>query len=73
VTVGRKQYAGTVYLECEARELNPGDAMVAWVLVRLEGAGVPRRVEVEVNSSMRVRAALSSSEESVVRTSLGPA
>ena len=43
VTSGRKQYAGVVYLEREASELNPGDAIVSWVLVRLGGGGVPRR------------------------------
>ena len=61
VTSGRKQYAGAVYLEREAREINPGDGLVAWVLVRLDSGGVPRRVEVELNSSMRVSATLSAS------------
>lgn len=47
VTAGRKQYAGTVYLEREVRELNPGDALVVWVLVRLSGDEEPRYVELE--------------------------
>jgi hypothetical protein len=71
VTSGRKQYAGAVYLEREARELNPGDGLVAWVLVRLDSGGVPRRVEVELNSSMRVSATLSDSQVSVVQVSPG--
>lgn len=73
VTAGRKHYAGTVYLEREARELNPGDVIVAWILVRLDSGGVPRRVEVEVNSSLRVSAALSTSQESIVQVARGPA
>lgn len=73
VTAGRKQYSGTVYLEREARELNPGDEIVAWVLVRLAGGESPRRVEVELNSSVRVRAAVSTSPESVVAVSPGSA
>jgi hypothetical protein len=47
VTAGRKQYAGTVYLEREVRELNPGDALVVWVLARLSGDEEPRYVELE--------------------------
>lgn len=73
VTSGRKQYAATVYLEREASELNPGDGLVAWVLVRLDSGGVPRRVELELNSSMRVSATLSPSQETVVQVSPGPA
>jgi len=73
VTAGRIHYAGTVYLEREARELNPGDVIVAWILVRLNSEGVPRRFEVEVNSSLRVSAALSTSQESIVQVVLGPA
>jgi hypothetical protein len=73
VTSGRKQYAGAVYLEREARELNPGDGLVAWVLVRLDGGGVPRRLEVELNSSVRVSATLSTSHEGAVQGSRGPA
>jgi len=73
VTAGRRLYAGTVYLEREARELNPADAIVAWVLVRLDSGGVPRRVEVEVASSLQVSAALSTSQESVVQVVRGPA
>jgi hypothetical protein len=69
VKAGRKQYAGTVYLEREARELNPSDAIVAWVLVRLGGGRVPRGVEVELTSLMRVHAALSTSPASVVPVS----
>jgi hypothetical protein len=71
VMSGRKKYAGTVYLEREARELNPGDGLVAWVLVRLDGGGVPRRVEVELNSFMRVSATLSASQVSAVQVSPG--
>ena len=70
VTAGRKQYAGTVYLEREASELNPGDGLVAWVLLRLDGGGVPRRLEVELNSSMRVSATLSASQVSPVQLPL---
>jgi hypothetical protein len=73
VTAGRKQFAGTVFLEREARELNPGDGLIAWVLVRLDSGGVPRRVEVELNSSMRVSATLSTSQEGALQGSLGPA
>lgn len=73
VTSGRKQFAGAVYLERQAGELNPGDGLVAWVLVRLDSGGVPRRVEVAVNSSIRVSATLSASEETAVQVSLGPA
>lgn len=72
VTSGRKQYAAKVYLEREARELNPGDGLVAWVLIRLDSGIVPRRVEVELNSSMRVSATLSCSQLSVLRLSVGP-
>lgn len=50
VAAGRKQYAGTVYLEREVRELNPGDALVVWVLVRLGGDEEPRFVEMEHTS-----------------------
>jgi hypothetical protein len=50
VAAGRKKYAGTVYFEREVSELNPGDAVVVWVLVRLAAGEVPRRVEVEANS-----------------------
>lgn len=35
VKVGREKYAGTLYLEREASEINPGDALVAWVLAQL--------------------------------------
>ena len=54
VIAGRKQYAGTVYLEREARELNPGDALVVWVLVRL-GRDDPRFVQLEASTEARVR------------------
>lgn len=50
VTAGRKHYAATVYLEREVRELNPGDALVVWVLVRLSGDEEPRFVELEHTS-----------------------
>lgn len=50
VTAGRKHYAGTVYLEREVRELNPGNALVVWVLVRLSGDEEPRFVELEHTS-----------------------
>lgn len=39
----RKQYAGTLYLERGAAELNPDEAMVAWVLCQLPGGGVPEQ------------------------------
>jgi hypothetical protein len=47
VAAGRKQHAGTVYLEREVRELNPGDALVVWVVVRLNGDEQPRFVELD--------------------------
>ncbi|SIT83681.1 hypothetical protein [Microbacterium sp. RU33B] len=47
VAAGHNQYAATVYLEREVRELNPGDALVVWVLVRLSGDEEPRFVELE--------------------------
>lgn len=47
VAAGRKQYAGTVYLEREVRELNPDDALVVWVIVTLSGDEQPRIVEME--------------------------
>jgi hypothetical protein len=53
VTAGRKQYAATVYLERQVRELNPDDALVVWVLVRLSGDEEPRFVELEHTSRRR--------------------
>lgn len=47
VTAERNRYAGTVYLESDVHELNPGDALVVWVLVRLGGDEEPRFVEIE--------------------------
>lgn len=47
VRSGRKQYAGTLYFERDAGELNPDEAMVAWVLCQLPGGGVPERVGIE--------------------------
>lgn len=44
---GRKQYVGTLYLESDAGELNPDEAMVAWVLCQLPGGGVPERVAID--------------------------
>lgn len=47
VRSGRKQYAGTLYLERDVGELNPDEAMVAWLLCQLPGGGVPERVAID--------------------------
>ena len=47
VRSGRKQYAGTLYLERAVTELNPDEAMVAWVLCQLPGGAAPERVAVD--------------------------
>lgn len=46
VMLGREEYAGTLYLEREASEINPGDALVAWAITQLPGS--PAAVTIEV-------------------------
>lgn len=47
VRSGRKEYAGALYLERDARELNPDQVIVAWVLCQLPGGSTPERVAIE--------------------------
>ncbi|WP_137845827.1 hypothetical protein [Microbacterium sp. 2FI] len=48
VRAGKREFAGRVYLEREATELNPDEVLVAWVSLQVPGGRVPCRVALEV-------------------------
>ena len=54
VKAGRREYAGSVYFEGEVSELNPGESVVVWVVVRVPAGESPRKVVVELAGGPRV-------------------